>query len=320
MIHIILNETSRTGQGKKISGQVQNALNEEGISYCLHTTEYAGHAGKLAKSITKDPGEKRLFVMGGDGTVNEIINGIADFENTLFGYIPTGSGNDLARGLNIKEDAKERLIRLSKSIEIRPMDLGEVKTGDGKSRLFAVSAGIGLDADVCRQALTSNLKKILNKAGLGSMTYSLLTVKSLFTMPVSDGALRYIESEEAEESGESGNETDKKTVHIKKMIFTAAMNHPWEGGGVPMSPDADAFDGLLSVCTVGNVSRFGALVRFPVLLKAKHGGLRQFHLFNAKTLEIKLDKPMVVHADGEYCGVTDKAGFRVADKKLNVLL
>ena len=67
------------------------------------------------------------------------------------------------------------------------MDLGEVTAADGVSRKFAISSGIGIDADVCKQALTSKLKNFLNAIHLGSATYGILTVKTLFSMPLADG-------------------------------------------------------------------------------------------------------------------------------------
>ena len=127
-----------------------------------------------------------LAVVGGDGTANEVINGITHPEKVRFGLIPTGSGNDLARGLKLSGTPSENLARMLSCMQrgreaCTVIDLGEVAWDDcEKPRKFAISAGVGLDALVCKKALTSKLKVFLNKLHLGKLTYLLITVQSLF--------------------------------------------------------------------------------------------------------------------------------------------
>lgn len=102
------------------------------------------------------------------------------------------------------------------------MDLGQVSwNGCEKPRLFAISAGAGLDALVCKKALKSKVKDALNKLHLGKLTYLFLTVQSLFTMQTTDAGAVF---------------DGKGQKNHKKMIFAAAMNFRAEGGGVPMAP------------------------------------------------------------------------------------
>ncbi|MCR4841678.1 MAG: hypothetical protein K5840_00270 [Eubacterium sp.] len=351
MVYIIANRNARKGTKKGNAAELLTALDARNIEYDVRYTEYAGHAKELAREISSLPGEKRLIVMGGDGTVNEAINGIVDFDNTLFGYVPLGSGDDLARGLNIKMSALERLLLVSQTDEVTPMDLGELIIVDGSraegtieaeyrsvdgcsdededtastGRLYAVSAGIGIDALVCKQVNSSALKKFLNKFGLGSLSYGLLTVKNLFTMRSANGRIVYSTGGRSDDSPGAGSNSPinmgitPMVVPIKKMIFTAVMNHPCEGGGVPMAPFADAFDGRLSVCCVGNVSRLHAFFCFPLLLIGKHKIIKSFRLFNASRIEIGIDEPMVVHTDGEYCGTARAVRFRAHPGILKML-
>ena len=102
MLYFIVNEKSRSGRGAQIWKEVQRELVKRGIHYRHYVTEHEGHATRLAVEIcAKTDDDICLAVVGGDGTANEVINGITHPEKVRFGLIPTGSGNDLARGLKL---------------------------------------------------------------------------------------------------------------------------------------------------------------------------------------------------------------------------
>ena len=169
MLYFIVNKKSRSGKGAEVWSTVEKALVAKQIPYKAWTTEYEGHAMELATEICGQPDDDIcLVVVGGDGTANEVINGMIHFDKVRFGTIPTGSGNDLARGLGIKESPTQCLERIISCMESGPdkcytMDLGQVSWNGGKKpRLFAISAGIGLDALVCKKALKSKVKDFLN--------------------------------------------------------------------------------------------------------------------------------------------------------------
>ncbi len=104
-----------------------------------------------------------------------------------------------------------------------------------------------------------------------------------------------------------------------KMIFTAGMNLKYEGGGVPMAPLASSRDGKVSVCTAYGIPKWKAFLMLPLLIRGRHEGKKGFFLFNAQELEILLDRPMVVHADGEYMGQCKNLRLRSLHGKLRVL-
>lgn len=314
MYFFIVNLTSRTGKARKIWIDIEKELKKKKVVYEAYVTQHKGHARELARELCdkgvaygeKHKGERVcLVVVGGDGTANEVVNGMHHFEEIHFGYIPTGSGNDLGRGLKISKDPMEALERILEAREVFPMDLGLVTDEAGNSSQFAISSGIGIDADVCRMALTSKLKTFLNYLGLGSLTYVLLTVKALFTMPTTDVTAVF-----------DGGEPKK----IHKMIFVAGMNHPWEGGGVPMAPRADAQDGKLSVCCVYGIPRWRTFFLLPLLVMGKHEGrLKGFEIINCERYELKLNRPMVLHTDGEYGGEQTVLKYVCEKGKLRVL-
>ena len=306
MYYFIVNATGGSGKTRALWHGMKQTLDACGVQYKAYLSRDGAHAGKLAARISKieDDSDIRLIVVGGDGTINNVLNGIRDFDRVSFGVIPTGSGNDFARGLGIPKDSDQVLQALldTSQEKCRRLDLGVVKW-DGGERIFGISAGAGLDALVCKQALTSKLKTVLNKIGLGQSIYSILTVKDLFTMKYFRGTAKIAQEE----------------IDLEKMIFLAAMNFSCEGGGVPMAPDARADDALLSVCAATGVPKIRTFFAFPKLLAAKHQNIKGFILKDAYKVELKLDTPAVVHADGEYVGELSELTFECLPGKLKSL-
>ena len=99
MYHFIVNLTGGSGKAKKTWDRVSAILEKNNVEYTLHQSEYEGHSAVIAKELTSGSEEVNIVIVGGDGTINEVLNGIVDFSKVKFGVIPTGSGNDFARGL-----------------------------------------------------------------------------------------------------------------------------------------------------------------------------------------------------------------------------
>ena len=307
MIYFIVNEHSRSGKGADVWKQLEELLKKEEVPYQARRTEYAGHAVQIAEEISSlEDEEMKLVAVGGDGTINEVVNGIVDFEKIQFGAIPTGSGNDFARGLGILETPQEILLRLLESKGTKRIDIGSVSwEGCEKPRLFLISSGVGMDALVCKKALTSKLKKILNRLHLGKLTYLLITIQTILSMQTADTRVVI--------------DQNRKTLY-KNQIFSAAMNFRAEGGGIPMAPDADAQDGLLSVCTIHGIPKLLTFFVLPFLVAAKHERFRGVKIENCTACDLYMNKPLVLHTDGEYCGDVTEAHFKCLPGKLRILL
>lgn len=307
MVYFIVNEHSRSGKGAGVWKQLEELLKKEEVPYQVRRTEYAGHAVELAEEISSmEEGEIKLVAVGGDGTINEVVNGIVDFEKIQFGAIPTGSGNDFARGLGIQETPQEILLRILESKGTKRIDIGKVSwEGCEKPRLFLISSGVGMDALVCKKALTSKLKRVLNRLHLGKLTYLLITIQTILSMQTADTRVVI--------------DQNRRTLY-KNQIFSAAMNFRAEGGGIPMAPDADAQDGLLSVCTIHGIPKLLTFFVLPFLVAAKHERFRGVKIENCTTCDLYMNKPLVLHTDGEYCGDVTEVHFECLPGKLRILL
>lgn len=291
MFHIIVNPASRSGKGRTIWTQiVQPRLAREGIRYTVSFSHKPGEVERLTAEITASaaPGEDTtLILFGGDGTMNEALQGIRDFSRVRIGYIPTGSSNDLARDLGIPKDTSAALDIILQGIQTgseRAYDLGLVTYPDGTYRRFAVSCGIGFDAAVCQEALRSNIKDFLNRLGLGKLTYMGIALKQLVTARKASCTLTL---------------PGQEPIHISRLLFLTGMVHRFEGGGFRFCPDANATDGILNICSVGDFPKPLVPVALPTAFWGKHYMFRGITPYEANRYEIRTSIPLWVHTDGE---------------------
>lgn len=320
-LHIIYNISARSGKTRLIWRELKKLLTEQKIDFQAHRTLREGHATQITRSLCALPDPAvYIAVLGGDGTINEVLNGITDFEKVRLGVMPTGSGNDFGRSLWIPKrppDALEKIIacmqREEEGTAVPRIDLGQVRwNGCEVPRIFGISSGVGLDALVCKKALTSKLKKFLNRIHLGKLTYVLLTVQSLFSMDTAELSLIC-------RTGADGEDAEETCIRMSRTIFAAAMNLRAEGGGVPMAPRAVPTDGLLSLCCASDIPKWKTFLFLPFLVAAKHEKIKGFSVFDVKELVLHADKPMVLHADGEYCGDVTEVTFTCLEGILQLL-
>ncbi len=287
MYHIIINPASRSGRALKIwKNQVEPVLLEKNIPFNAHFSKKAGDVAHIARDILASRTESPLsiIVLGGDGTVNEALQGIQDTSRVILGYIPTGSSNDLARDLQLPKSPEAALDLILHTGTPRPMDLGTVTYPDGEKRRFAVSCGIGFDAAVCEEALHSRIKRVMNRLGLGKLTYLGIALRQLFASKAVSATLTI---------------NDSNPVNIGNMLFTACMLHRFEGGGFMFAPNAKADDGLLNMCAVGDLSKIFILFALPTAFKGKHYRFKGITPYEASRITIETTKPLWVHTDGE---------------------
>ena len=309
MIHFIVNEASGRGRAAAMWREMRRALLTAGVPFRAWTTHAAGEAALLAQMAEAETSEvTKLVVVGGDGTVNEVLNGVGDLSKVALGVVPLGSGNDFARGLRMNGDPWKALHRVLAASGKRRIDIGEVCADDAPPRRFGISASVGMDAWVCQAVDASPQKARLNRLGLGSLTYGLMTLSAAWHLEHADARIT------AETPlGQVG-------LNVDGLIFLACMNFPWEGGGVPIAPDASANDGLFSICLAHGLTRPQVFTKLPRLACGKHTHCNGVSLFTASAIDVRLSQPMVVHADGEVPGRVRHATFKVLPQKLRVLV
>lgn len=308
MYYFIVNPGSRTGSGKELWNELETKLKQLKTEYEVFFTSGEGDATCIARRICSEhPEMKRIVIVGGDGTANEAVNGLSNYNRMILGYIPTGSSNDLARGLGIPLEPLKAFERVIHPHEFKRVDHGLVSFLDdpGTSRRFAVSSGIGYDADICYEALTSPLKKILNRLGIGKLIYYILGIKLIFTNKPAKAVFTI---------------DGKRKLKYDRLVFAAAMNTRYEGGGMPMGPDADPTDGRITLCIVHDISKLWHLRLMPTVIKGNHVKYRGVELITCTSAEVETDRPLVVHTDGEFAGKSSHAVFECMPEKVRMML
>ncbi len=308
MHYFIVNPQSKGGKGEKIWGKLEKLLNDWQIDYKCYKTEKPGDAKIFARELTEGIKEPRIIVaVGGDGTVNEILDGLCFCGPITFGYIPTGSGNDLARSLRLSKNPKKCLKKILHPKYHRQLDYGVVSYGEDiiDHRRFCVSAGIGMDAAVCHNVLYSRSRKILNRFHAGRLVYVLLGIRQLILAKPSKGYLVL---------------DGVKKVEFNHIYFISSHIHPYEGGGFKFAPKADPSDGVLTI-SVASCKEKKNLV--PLLISAYLGqkkSKRSLRTYECREARIHVDRPMAVHVDGESCLCQDDLQIQCIEKKLRVIV
>lgn len=312
MYYIIMNPASKSGRGIRIWEKIEPVLKKRQIPYQFMISTHNGHVAELVRDITKNDAYVDFIILGGDGTINEALQGIRDFSKVRIGYIPTGSSNDLARDMRLDKDPLKILDTILSDRVIRKADIGVLTYGScirrgenpadratdrrtvendlsgrfpaDTSRYFIVSSGIGFDAAVCEEALSSRVKDILNKLKLGKLTYLGIALKQLITAKAVSCELRL---------------DDQAPIRVKRFLFIASMIRQFEGGGFRFCPQADSQDGLLDLCFVGNLAKPVILFALPTAFFGKHYLFPHISHYRAHKVEIKTSIPLWVHTDGE---------------------
>lgn len=304
MLHIIMNPSSSTGNGYKIWKSVEKVLTDRNIKYTLYETNGPESAKNYASNITFDSSDDILIGIGGDGTMNEIFCGIKDFSKVTLGYIPSGSGGDLARDLNLSKDPLDALEAILNPKEYIYMDVGHMVNAECDKR-FCVSSGIGFDAAVCHEAFRSKIKKVLNAIHLGKLTYVIIALQMLASAKKT--SCKLILDEDIE-------------INVDNLYFIATMLHRYEGGGFMFCPEAKYDDGILDLCVVGDIKKSSFLKILPTAYKGNHTKFKGINTYKAKSIKIIADKPLAIHTDGEYAGVQSEMTITLCESKIKMIV
>lgn len=275
----IVNPEAGKGRGRKILPQVSRILAGYSNQTEIVQTERALHAIEIVKTYRQD--YKTICVAGGDGSLNEIINGLDGTSDNILGVIPIGSGNDFARTAGISRDLEEALRIILESHTVREVDTGYLKYKENKTedlicRKFLNSAGIGFDAIVSDQ-----IKK--NRYFKGLPLYISAVVQALFMYQVMDVEAEFDDGFEA----------------AGRKLLIAISNGKTYGGGLKVSPEAEVDDGYLDACVIGSLPIWQIVRDFQKLVRGKHGTIPGIELRKFKCARIKTSKPVYIHADGE---------------------
>jgi YegS/Rv2252/BmrU family lipid kinase len=291
MYYIIANPNAGNKKCKKKLKKITRYLDANKIEYSLYQTAKAGDAVGFARELTavkEDGGLTKLIAMGGDGTFNEVLNGIDSFEHTELGLIPCGTGNDFAKSMNLKLKPLEAL----KQILNGNADYCDFIETDEARALNEASSGI----------VTDVLKRYQKAKIKGKFQY----FKSLLT------TLMKMHYQPFKVTADGADITDG----YEECLLLSVCNGKSFGGGITVSPFSCVNDGLLDVIIIKKptVWLLKAVMKFK---KGKHLKYDFVKHIRAKNVEVLSPEAISVETDGE---IHDDFSFnaKVAAEKLKI--
>ncbi|WP_032120720.1 diacylglycerol/lipid kinase family protein [Clostridium amazonitimonense] len=261
------------GKGKAV-GFIQDIKEyfDKRDDYFLEVTKRQGHAADLVREyVSKDT--YRVYSIGGDGTLNEVLNGLVG-SNSSLAVIPAGSGNDFIKSI-IQDENKnyENILERTIEGEEQLVDLGSINY-----RYFINISSVGFDAVVTKNARNLKKKPLIS----GSLAYLLSIFSTIYKFRGIDVDI-YIDGVEMK----------------RKAILIAIANGKYYGGGMKVAPNAEISDGNLDICVVNNMNRLRLLRLFPKLIDGTHGEVEEVEFFKGKDILIKGKENFPINIDGE---------------------
>ena len=300
---LIANPISGKGHARNIAEQAYAALTESGYQGQLVFTSASGDAMRFAREAVSD-GIQSVIACGGDGTLHEVVNGIAMVPDVTLGVLPCGRGNDFAAAVGIPLKPEAAIATLLSGTPIR-VDLGrcynssqpsavsdqqrdivaETETGHATTvdnrqlttdNYFITIATCGYDTEVSRRASKGT------PLFAGTASYAYAAVETLF----------YYEPPFVRLEGDFG-------THEGPLLLAATGITNRYGGGFQIVPNAQIDDGLFDVCIIRPVSSLTVLRLMVTLFWGGHVSHPAVSMHQTRTLTIETDTPMLLYADGE---------------------
>jgi YegS/Rv2252/BmrU family lipid kinase len=286
---VIVNPNAGKRKGEKDWLEIAALLTDAGIEFVNVFTEHRGHAVLLTRKFIEN-GHRNIIVVGGDGTLNEVVNGIftqahIPTNKVLLAMIPVGTGNDWCRMFNIPNDYKQAIKLITKR-KIFIQDTGTIKyissEGSEKTRYFINMAGMGFDALVAKK---TNKQKELGKSNPMSYVVNILSSLFLYTSTKVNILL-----------------DDEK---IASDIFSMSVGIcQYNGGGMKQAPGALPDDGLFDMTLIKPIGKFKIIRNIIRLFDGSFTNLPEVSTFRSSKIIIHSEPPMYMEADGESLGHT----------------
>lgn len=296
---VIVNPTAGHGRSAKIWRALEplaaSLSAETGLPYVVKFTERPKHAEELARQVAGE-GCERLAVVGGDGTMNEVGNGLIGTGAAL-AIIPAGTANDLVRTFPIPTKPEEAL-RLAFTGRVSPLDAGLAETSQTR-RYFINMFGAGFDAEAA--ALVNDIGSVVKGLGGGvAIPVCVLITLVRYRFPRLTLTI------------------DGETVEVPRLIFSAVAIGKYIGNGMMLLPGAIPDDGLLDVTWAHEMGRLEILRTVMKTYDGSHVRHPRIHFARGRKVRLESSTPLRCHLDGEGGGFLP-ATIEIVPKALNIV-
>jgi diacylglycerol kinase (ATP) len=252
-------------------------------------SEFPGHLAQAAS----EAGDALLVVVGGDGTVNEVVNGIAGTDAEI-AVLPAGTGQDFARTHDIPSRFDDA-VRVALGGVTRTVDLGRVELEGGATRFFANVGSAGMSGAVARRANT------MSKALGGRVTFFYALTREFLAWQNTQVVI----------------ELEGGIRREGPMHDVIVANGSFHAGGMKLAPDAGQDDGVFDVVTIGDVTKLDFVTTAPKLYSGRYLSHPKIELLRSSFVEITGAEPLPIEVDGEPIGTTP-ARFEIVPRALRL--
>lgn len=302
-IFAIVNPVSANGSTGRQWPNLEKTIKASGIDLDYVLTEYPMHAVELTRNALKG-GCEIIVSVGGDGTMNEVINGFFESgrlinENAALAIFSRGTGCDAIRTIGIKNDV-DSIIAVLKDMKSEAYDVGTVdfiEYGGKKSQRYFLNVsdvGIGGETTFRVNRNSKALKGFLSFM-LGALTTIIVYKNKCFEISIDD-------------------------MNIKEKLNSVIIaNGKYFGGGMKIAPMADMTDGLFDIIILGNLNKFQLLYNFSKIYNGTHLSHPKVRYYKGKHIKVNSKHKALIEIDGEQPGIIE-AEFRILPKKLKVLV
>jgi YegS/Rv2252/BmrU family lipid kinase len=293
-VAFLVNPASANGSTAKRWPKLRARARELGLSGEEYLSERPGHLTELAREAAS--AHELLVVVGGDGTLNEVANGVAELDAEL-AVLPSGTAQDFGRTHGIPSDFDDA-VRVARDGAAQPVDLGRVEprdhSGNEVVRLFVNVGSAGMSGAVARRANS------MSKALGGRTTFFVALVREFATWKNTEVTV-------------SLDDTERRG----RMHDVIVANGRWHGGGMKLAPEASADDGLFDVVLIGDVTKLDFVTTAPKLYSGRYVTHQRVEVLRSATVVVDGDEPLPLELDGEHVGTTP-ARFTVVPRALRV--
>jgi diacylglycerol kinase (ATP) len=295
---IFVNPAAGGGRALDALPALRAYANRTGWSAEFRVTATAQELSEFARNAA-EAGHRRILIVGGDGSFQDLVNALEDFPEIEFGILPAGCGNDLAASLGLPPDPV-RAAELLRNAKVFSMDVVRVTTSDGKTRLFTGGGGVGLDAEASH---------------IASNHFRRLSGRVRYLLSAAYASIKFRPIHVRVKMERNGVTTEQLAG---KVLLLGVLNTPSYGAGLKFAPGAEIDDGVLDLVLVENlplVELLWALPRFILRGEVRSRAVKRFPVHRAT---IETDIPCRFHGDGEILGYTP-VKIEIVPKAIKVL-
>ncbi len=305
MIYFIVNPASKSGRGQKLWHEIEHILDKKfpHVEYSGFVSDEGGSLEHIFNTLKQVNDIEKLLIVGGDGTVNEVINSLHLLDPMPpIACLPCGTSNDFIRSMGLPNTIEAGLKLALSDAETIPIDVCRASNKDF-SRLFVNGLGCGYDGEIIYYTERSNLKKILNKIRISKLMYiyyGLKIAKNCKTFSVKI-------------------EHDDKVSEFSNCYMLSVMINPYEGGGIYFAPKARSNDGISDIAIIQSPKRMDFVYSVLRALLKRPQKSEAYVDIQFKNAKIRFSEAQIPQIDGEGLDLVQEISYESLPKYFNLI-